>query len=57
MSLFTETHLPKNEEDIALWLKESEQYAKDKHVELENKRIQKQLENQNENSSNKRKSL
>ena len=57
MSWFTENNIPKSIEDVNLWLKEAEQDAHRKHQELDLKRVQKQLENQNDHSNNKRESL
>jgi len=48
MSWFTENNIPETIEDVDLWLKEAEQDAHRKHQELDLKRVQKQLENQNE---------
>jgi hypothetical protein len=57
MSWFTENNIPESIEDVDLWLKEAEQDAHRKHQELDLKRVEIQLENQNENKSNKRESL
>ena len=57
MTEYTETHIPKSKEECELWLKEAEIEANAKHLDLANKRIQKQMENKNENNSNKREPL
>lgn len=57
MTFITETHIPKTLKEVDEYLLETEVILRDKLLDLDNKQTQKQLENSNENSSNKRESL